>query len=188
MLLPNKMIPDSEHKKSLNIIKSRKSKKDRQHNVQKKKDRQHNVQKKKNKRTNNDIQTFHRKLKFEEHEPHKKTGGDLGCPGRVAMPSCYKLALLSRHNWHVLQFLNKFPIAWHYSRPICPSENRLSRVEVEKFGWWSSPEDISTLTRGSLTLLFRSQIWILLVESIHTCSVAYRTFDWPAFLHPFSLV
>ena len=90
--------------------------------------------------------------------PTKKLGVILGAPEglpcqlHVWHPSCYKLALLSRHNWHVLQFLNKFPIAW----PICPSENRLSRVEVEKFGWWSSPEDISTLTRGSLTLLFRT--------------------------------
>jgi hypothetical protein len=41
--------------------------------------RQYNVQKKKIKRTNNDIQTFHRKLKFEEHEPHKKLGVISGC-------------------------------------------------------------------------------------------------------------
>jgi hypothetical protein len=38
------------------VIRTRKPKKDRQHNGQKKKDRQHNGQKKKEKRTNNDPQ------------------------------------------------------------------------------------------------------------------------------------
>ena len=40
------------------LIRSRKSKKDRQHNDQKKKDRQHNDQKKKDKKTNNDLQNI----------------------------------------------------------------------------------------------------------------------------------
>ena len=35
-----------------------------------KKDRQHNGLKKRDKRTNNDLQTLHRKLKIEKNEPH----------------------------------------------------------------------------------------------------------------------
>jgi ATP-dependent protease Clp ATPase subunit len=44
------------------VIKSRKSKKDIQYNDQK--------QKKKDKRTNNNLQTLHRELNIEQHEPH----------------------------------------------------------------------------------------------------------------------
>jgi hypothetical protein len=42
------------------VIRSRKSKKDKQHNGQKKKE----------KRTNNDLQNIHIKLKIESHESH----------------------------------------------------------------------------------------------------------------------
>jgi len=47
------------------VIRIRKSKKNRQLNVQKKKNRQLNVQKKKDKRTNNDLQNIHIKLKID---------------------------------------------------------------------------------------------------------------------------
>ena len=38
--------------------------------IPKSKNRQHNDQKKIDKRTNNDIQSLHKKLKIEPHEPH----------------------------------------------------------------------------------------------------------------------
>jgi hypothetical protein len=91
-------------------------KKDKQHNGQKKKDKrtnntmvkrkrtkgqttqwskekeqkdsQHNGQKKKNKRTNNDLQNIHIKLKINNTNPTKKTGGECMCTGRVRSSCC----------------------------------------------------------------------------------------------------
>jgi hypothetical protein len=68
----------------------------------------------------NKKQTLHRKLKIEQHEPHSKPWVNSCAPGRVSSSgstscySCWKLALLSRHNWHLLQFLDTFLIVWHY--------------------------------------------------------------------------
>ena len=60
------------------VIKSRKSKKDRQYNGQQKYDKQ---------KTNNNLQTQHRKLKIEEHELYK-TQDELRCCGKVNS-SCF---------------------------------------------------------------------------------------------------
>ena len=65
------------------VIKNRKSKKDRQYNDKKKKDRQYNDKKKKDRQYNNQIRldkmtmtykALQTKLKIEQHEPHKKPG------------------------------------------------------------------------------------------------------------------
>ena len=52
------------------VIRSRKSKKGRQHNDKKKKGRQYNGQKEKNKRTNNDLQNITQELEIEQHKHH----------------------------------------------------------------------------------------------------------------------
>jgi hypothetical protein len=63
------------------VIKNRKSKKDRQYNDKKKKDRQYNDKKKKDRQYNNQnkmdkmtmtYKALQTKLKIEQHEPHKK--------------------------------------------------------------------------------------------------------------------
>jgi hypothetical protein len=65
------------------VIKNRKSKKDRQYNDKKKKDRQYNDKKKKDRQYNNQnkmdkmtmtYKALQTKLKIEQHEPHKKPG------------------------------------------------------------------------------------------------------------------
>ena len=55
------------------VIKNRKSKKDRQYNDKKKKDRQYNNQNKMDKVTMI-YKALQTKLKIEQHEPHKKPG------------------------------------------------------------------------------------------------------------------
>jgi hypothetical protein len=55
------------------VIKNRKSKKDRQYNDKKKKDRQYNNQNKMDKMTMT-YKALQTKLKIEQHEPHKKPG------------------------------------------------------------------------------------------------------------------
>ena len=52
--------------------------------IRKSKNRQHNGQEKKDKRSNNDLQNIHIKIMIEQHEPHKKTRGELRCSGRVS--------------------------------------------------------------------------------------------------------
>jgi hypothetical protein len=48
-----------------------------------KKERQYSVLKKKEKRTNNDYKTLCRKLKTDQHKPHKKPGGEPMFSGKV---------------------------------------------------------------------------------------------------------
>ena len=55
------------------VIRSRKSKKDRQYNGLTKK----------NKRTNNNLQFITEKTKIKQHEPHQKPG-EVRCSGRVS--------------------------------------------------------------------------------------------------------
>jgi hypothetical protein len=91
------------YKKSLKIpkgvIRIRKSKKDRQHNGQKKKD----------KRTNNDLQSITHNTKDQVTLIQLKTGGELGCFGRVNSPiftaffSFYDL----RTSWIAFLFVEK---------------------------------------------------------------------------------
>ena len=66
------------------VIRIRKSKKNRQHNDQKKKNRQHNDQKKKDKKTNNDLQNIIHKTKDQVTRTLLKTGVELRCSGRVS--------------------------------------------------------------------------------------------------------
>jgi len=57
-----------EFKDTEEVIRSHKSKKDKQYTMVKRK------------RTNNDLQKLHRKLKIEQHNPHKKLGVNPGAP------------------------------------------------------------------------------------------------------------
>ena len=59
------------------VVRIRKSKKDRQHNGQKQKD----------KRTNNDPQNITHKTEDRATRTPLKTGGELRCSGRVAVPA-----------------------------------------------------------------------------------------------------
>ena len=74
-----------------------------------KKDRQHNGQKKKDKRTNNDLQSITHNTKDQVTLIQLKTGGELGCFGRVNSPiftaffSFYDL----RTSWIAFLFVEK---------------------------------------------------------------------------------
>jgi hypothetical protein len=69
--------------------------------------RQYNCQKKKKKKTNIELQNIvHRKLKIEQHKPHKKLGVNSGVLEQYP------------HNIHVTEILFKVVSCTHYTNPF----------------------------------------------------------------------